>query len=124
MYLKFPKKLECLKLRVAPRFKIDMPITFLDASGQVIPDAVMTDISEGGCGLKMPVQENNNLSPEGQYTIRCKLMDKEISCGCSIKRLDKQQETCFIGMEFTNVATSDKETIKNFLDFLNKYAAR
>jgi c-di-GMP-binding flagellar brake protein YcgR len=124
MFLKFPAKMECLKLRVAPRFKIDMPITFLDASGQVIPDAIMTDISEGGCGLKIPVQENRNLTPEGRYKIECKLMDKEIRCDCSVKRLDKQEETCFIGTEFLDMTTPDKETLKIFLDFLNKYAAR
>jgi len=123
MFMKYPAKLETLKLRVATRFKADLPAKLLDASGALIADAVLIDISEGGCGLKAPVQEGKELTPDAAYAISFTIMDKELSLGCAVRKLDKGQDTYFLGMEFTNVSPQHKETLTLFLDFLKKYAA-
>ncbi len=124
VFIKYPQEIACLKLRVAPRFKTDLSVNLIDASGQTIPDAVMIDISEGGCGLKVPVQESRNLLPAEAYAITYQLLHKEVHLACRIKHLVKQQEAYFIGMEFSDVKTSDKETLRIFLDFLNKYIVK
>jgi len=123
MYIKYPVKLECLKLRVAPRFKADLPASFSDAAGALIAESVMVDISEGGCGLKVPVQEGRELSPEAAYSIAFKLLDKELRIGCSVRKLDKGKEVYFLGLEFTNVTAQTKETLTQFLDFLKKHSS-
>jgi c-di-GMP-binding flagellar brake protein YcgR len=126
MFLSYPDKdkIECVKVRVAPRFKADLPVTFLDASGAVVSEAIMLDISEGGCELKGPVQKDRNFVPETDYSIKFKLMDKELSIGCKIKKIVEQNEMYSLGMEFVNVTPVNKEILNMFLDFLNKHAAR
>jgi len=123
MFLKYPGNVQCLKLRVAPRFKANLATKFSDAAGVHLSDAVMLDISEGGCGLQVPVQEGKELSPEAGYSIAFKLLDREITIGCVVRKLDKGKDVYFLGMEFSNVTAQNKETLAMFLDFLKKHTS-
>jgi len=123
MFLKYPAKLECLKLRVAPRFKADLPVTLTDEKGTMHAEAVMLDISEGGCGVKVPAQTGVDLTPEQSYTITFKLLDKEVGITCTVRKLDKGAEFTFLGLEFTNMSQQQKETLALFIDFLKKHGA-
>jgi hypothetical protein len=45
-----------LKIRTKPGTAFDLPDVLMNAESQVIaPDAVLLDISDGGCGLKVLV---------------------------------------------------------------------
>jgi len=123
MFLKYPAKLECLKLRVAPRFKADLPVTLTDEKGAMHAEAVMLDISEGGCGVKVPAQAGVELTPEQNYAITFKLLDKEVRIVCAVRKLDKGAEATFLGLEFTNIPPPQKETVTLFIDFLKKHGA-
>lgn len=121
MFIKYPEKLETVKIRVAPRFKVDLPTKLMDNAKTLMADALILDISEGGCGLRVPVEEGKELSPEGTYAITFSVMDKEISLGCGVRKLDKGTETWFLGVEFTNITPQNKEALTLFLDFLKKH---
>lgn len=124
MFISYPDKIECVKIRVAPRFKTNLPVTFLDESGAVICEAVMLDISEKGCELKVPVLKERELAPEAGYFIKFKLMDKELNIGCSVKKMVQDSDAYNLGMELVNVPPHNKETLNMFLDFLHKHSAR
>lgn len=123
MFIKYPNKIETLNLRVAPRFKIEFPAKFLDAAGALIAGAVLIDISEGGCGLRVPIQKGKELSPEAGYSIALTFMNKEISVGCAVRRLAKDGESYLLGIQFTNVTAHNKETLSMLLDFHKKHAS-
>ena len=123
MFIKYPDKIETVNLRVAPRIKIDLPARFLDAAGVRIAEAALTDISEGGCGLRVPILQGKELSPEAGYSITFTVMDKEVSVGCAIKRLEKGGEAYLLGMQFTNVSEKHKGTLSLLVDFLKKHTA-
>jgi c-di-GMP-binding flagellar brake protein YcgR len=123
LFMKYPAKLETLKLRVAPRYKLDLPARFSDTSGALIAEAVLLDISEGGCGLKVPVQKSRELFPEEGYTVTFKIMDKELSMGCGIKKMDKGKEAYLLGLKFTTSTPQTKEVLTMAIDFLKKHTS-
>jgi hypothetical protein len=125
MFLKYPANIERLDIRVSRRFKLDLPATFSDVSGAVISsEAVLLDISEGGCGLKVPVQEGVELLPDAAYNITFRIMDKELTIGLTMRKMDRKGDgACILGMEFAGVSSQDKETLMLLLDFLSKHSA-
>jgi c-di-GMP-binding flagellar brake protein YcgR len=86
-------------------------------------EAIMLDISEGGCGVKVPAQQGVELTPEQNYSVAFTLLDKEVSILCAVKKLDKGPEYTFLGLEFTTIPQQQKETLMLFLDFLKKHGA-
>jgi c-di-GMP-binding flagellar brake protein YcgR len=126
MFVKYPADVEHLKIRISTRYKVDLPAVLKNSAGEAIAsDAVLLDISEGGCGLKVPVKEGRVLSPEEDHVVSFKLMDREVSVGCSVRKFDQRGNYAYmIGMEFSKIAPKDKETLALFLDFLAKHAPR
>jgi c-di-GMP-binding flagellar brake protein YcgR len=123
MFIKYPVSIERLQLRVAQRFKVDLPVKLSDAAQSLTTEGVMLDLSEGGCGLKVPVQNGKELSPDAAYTIAFKLMDKEISIGCTVKKLDQTGKDAYLlGMQFTSISPQQKEALNFFLELLKKNA--
>jgi c-di-GMP-binding flagellar brake protein YcgR len=121
MFLKYPAKFETLKIRVAPRYRTDLPARLLDASGAFIVDAILLDISEGGCGLKVPIQQGKEPVPETGYAISFKILDREVGLGCVVKKLAMAQDAYILGMEFVNVSLQQKEMLTMLLDFMKKH---
>ena len=123
MFFAYPSDVACVKLRVAPRYKTDLPATLLDAAGAVIAqDAVVLDISEGGCRVQVPLKEGREFLPDAAYTLRIKIMDKEISSSSGIRSMDKRPEANILGMDFPSLTQQNKDTLALFLDFLKKHA--
>ena len=123
MFLKYPANTECLKLRVAPRFKADIPVRLAYEKGAVYAEAIMLDISEGGCGVRVPAQNAVDLTPEQSYTITFKLLDRAVRITCAVRKLDKRTDFTLLGLEFTNIPQQQKETLALFLDFLKTHGA-
>ena len=123
MFLKYPTTVETLQLRVSPRCKVDLPATFTDAAGNVIAsDAVLLDLSEGGCGLKVPMRQGLALSPDSAYKIMFQIIDKELTISLGLRKIDKKGDYAFfLGMEFLDMPPQDKETLALILEFLRKH---
>lgn len=120
MFIKYPAAISRLKLRVADRYKTNLAATFSDTLGAMIFDATILDISEGGCGAKIPVIEGKDIAPEGNYLITFQGMGGEISIPCKARKIDKGTATCFLGLEFHDMQKEHKETLNTYLEFLKK----
>lgn len=123
MFLKYPARIECVKLRGAPRFKTDLPATLSDASGSFLANILMLDISAAGCCVSVPAQNGLKLSSEQGYFVAINLMGKEVCIGCAVKKLDRGADFTFLGMEFTAIPPQQQETLTMFLDFFKKHNA-
>jgi len=122
MFLSYPGSIEFVKLRIAPRFKVDLPATLRRSSDEVdLADSTMLDISEGGCGLKVPFKTGLKLSPDISYTVTFKALDKELSITCVIRKLKENSEVYTLGLEFQDVSEQDKDSLKLFLEFIKKH---
>ncbi|MBE0568556.1 MAG: flagellar brake protein [Deltaproteobacteria bacterium] len=121
MFLKFPIKISCLKLRVAQRYKTDLPATFSEAAGSLICDAAMIDLSEAGCGLRMPVREGRDVPPDADYVVTFTILDQELRIPCRVKSINKRNDARLLGLEFVNTAPDQKEKLSKFIEFLKVY---
>lgn len=123
MFIKYPADIAFVKIRVSDRFTIDLPVMLSSSEGTVIaPDAAILDISEGGCGIKVPVKKGVVLSPDMSYTIRFRIMEKELNFGCRVRAMDKRGDYAFfMGVEFTTLTPQDKETLTSFFNLLKKH---
>jgi hypothetical protein len=66
----------------------------------------------------VPVQEGRELDPQSDFKIRFKLMDRELHIGCNVRKFDQRGNYAYmLGMEFTNIAPKDRETLALFLTF-------
>jgi c-di-GMP-binding flagellar brake protein YcgR len=120
MFLKYPDNVESVKLRVAPRIKVELPATFMAGSGKNICAASLCDISNEGCGLKVPLTDSKDLPPDAEYSIILKVMDTELKIQCSIKNILTVKDAHIIGLAFTNISRQNKEALSHYLDSLNK----
>ena len=121
MFLKFPTEVSCLKLRVAQRYKTDLLAKFSEAAGSLICNAVMTDLSEGGCGLRMAVQEGRDVPPDADYVVTFMVLDQELGIPCKVRSIDRRSDACQLGLEFVNADPDQKEKLSQFIDFLKLY---
>jgi len=116
MFCKFPKAIEQCTIRKSSRIKVNLPAKFLDVDGNFIADATITDLSEGGCGLTIPVQEGSEPDCENSYKIVFTAMENDMQLCSIIRKLKTVQDKHELGIEFINVSNAEKEKFKLFLD--------
>lgn len=116
MFSKYPKAIERFTLRKFNRTKANLPAQLLDGDGNLIAEAIITDISAGGCGLTIPVEAGKELASENTYKIRFSAMKSDMRLSCSIRKMKAFKDTSALGIEFINVLPEEKERIKGFLE--------
>jgi c-di-GMP-binding flagellar brake protein YcgR len=122
MFLRYPADVELIKIRVSHRHKVNLPAVLSDSSGAVLAsDAVLLDISEGGCALKVPVAEGVELPPDAEYAISFRVLDRDLGIGCRIRKMDKRGKYAwFLGMEFAGLSDEKMEMLNSFVEFFGR----
>lgn len=116
MFCQYPKEVEHFAVRKFTRIKVSIPAQFLQANGNVITAATVTDISAGGCGLTIPTLVAEELSAESTYQIAFNLMDSDVKLSCVIRKMRPSNVTHMLGIEFINLSSKENDRIKLFLD--------
>jgi len=116
MFCKFPKAIEQCTIRKSSRIKVNLPAKFVDADGNFVAEATITDLSEGGCGLTLPAREGREPDCENSYKIIFNAMENDMQLSCIIRKLRTVQDKHELGIEFINISHTDKEKFKLFLD--------
>jgi c-di-GMP-binding flagellar brake protein YcgR len=117
MFCKYPKAIEQCTIRQFRRINVNLPAQFLDMDGNFVADATIADISAGGCGLTIPVQEGKEPTCESTYKIIFSAMESDMHLCCAIRKIQTLKDKHELGVEFINVAPEEKERIRLFLDF-------
>lgn len=125
MFLKYPAAIEQIKIRRFSRIRTDFPAVLADADGIVIENASVIDLSEGGCGLRVPDTAISALLREHTYKISFTILEKAIVLDCVIRKTRSEGESRILGIEFSNILPHDRETIRMFLDVvMNIFTSR
>lgn len=122
MFLKYPADVELIHIRETHRHRVNLPAVLSDASGAVIAsDALLLDISEGGCALKVPAAEEVELPRDAEYAISFRILDRDLSIGCRIRKIEKNgKHADLLGMEFAGASAEKRDMLKSFMDFLGR----
>jgi hypothetical protein len=125
LYISYPQTIECVSIGMVPRLTAEIPVTLRETSGTVISEAFMLDLSDTGCELKAPIQKDMDILSQTTYSIKINLMDKELNIDCRLIKIVQHYDIySSLSMDFVNISALNRETLKMFLDFLNRYAAR
>jgi c-di-GMP-binding flagellar brake protein YcgR len=123
MFIKYPDKIETLQLRVAPRFRVERPAKIFDATGVMLSEAVLVDISSGGCRLKLPTQNGMEFAPGVNYSISFTFVEREFRIDCVVRRLERDGEPQYLGMQFINMNEHITGSLTTLLASLEKVAS-
>jgi c-di-GMP-binding flagellar brake protein YcgR len=122
MFLRYPEHVERVELRRAPRCKVGMPVKLSDQAGAESPGAVMDDLSEGGCLLRVPVQPDRALSVDAVYTVSFVIVEKTFSITCKVRKLDRRGEEWSIGLAFTDLPEADRDALSRLIKLMRSNA--
>lgn len=116
IFLQYPKTVEEFTLRKFHRVKSDLHGRLLDESGKHVSDATITNISVGGCGVRIPLGEGKSLSSQNSYYIDFSILETNLHLFCIIRKIRNERDACCLGLEFFNISPADREQINLFLD--------
>jgi hypothetical protein len=119
MFLKYPYDIEQVTIRKYNRIKLNLNARLLDSNGKLIEDAMITDISEGGCAVNIIGQDRRNLAVDKNYMIKFNILKTDLFLSCAIKKISSRKESCALGIEFNELSTKNKEIIVSFIEVLN-----
>ena len=117
LFIAFPEVLEQLELREHRRVNCLLPVT-MRAGGAVI-DAIMLDISLGGCQVALDVGETAKALAVGVHVeLHVAIMhgSENVFMSCLSKRSVKSGDRVHVGLKFVNMSETVKQTIYNYLE--------
>ena len=116
LFFRYPQTIEQFKIRKFDRIKSNFPAQLLDSAGTRIADATVTDISEGGCGMKISVARRTELACEKEYTLAFRILETDMCIGCAIRKMRVSADTRCLGIEFCHITEEEREKIKIFIE--------
>lgn len=116
IFLQYPKTIEQFTIRKFHRVKSDLHARLLDENGRHISNATITNISVGGCGVRISLPEGKNLSYQNSYNIDFSILETNLHLFCIIRKIRNERDACCLGLEFFNISAEDREKINLFLD--------
>ena len=123
MYFKYPTAIKQLTTRKFNRIKSSIPVRLLDSHDHFIANATMTDLSIGGCGVNIPVQDVKELAYDETYKLEFSILETDMRLSCSVRVMTTVKESHFLGVEFGNMTSDEMATIDAFLDVLTNISA-
>ncbi len=123
MFTQYPKDVQNYAVRKFDRLKVNLPACLSVLGDRHMMDATITDISAGGCGLLLPIREEDELTSEKIYSITFNAMDSHMQLSCSIRKIRTARDKREVGVEFVNVSPEEQEKIRLFLEGCNNAIA-
>lgn len=111
MFLRYPEQVERVELRRAPRCRISVPVRLTDVSGTENAGAVMDDLSEGGCLLRVPIEADREFPVDVTYRVSFVIVEKPFSIASEVRKLEKRGADWSIGLSFTDLSEQDKDAL-------------
>jgi hypothetical protein len=125
IFFKYPINIYELPLRKHERFIVNMPAKILFADSIMI-EATITNISENGCLLIMPIQKDkeHEIKEELMLNKSCKLTFNVINktvenLECIVRNNRTEEKFLLFGMQFINIMPENKGIINSLIAVLS-----
>ena len=118
MYFKYPDTINQLTTRKLERIESNISARLLDSHDRFIANATMTDLSMGGCGLNILIQDVQELAYDMSYKLDFRILETDMHLGCAVRVMTTIKETHVLGIEFSKMTSEEMATLDAFLDAL------
>ena len=120
IFFKYPLNIDKTPFRKSKRFRLNIAAKLLNPQDIHNYDVEIADISETGCRLKVNNQEEEAFPAGTRFYLTFNILEKGIEADCVLRNARKMDDTLFLGMEFTSISTTNRETIAAFIEMLSK----
>jgi hypothetical protein len=125
IFFKYPINIYELPLRQHKRFIVNIPAKILIADSIMI-EATITNISENGCLLIIPIQKDKDHEIKEELTLNksCKLTFNIINqtvenLECIVRNNRTEEQFLLFGMQFNNIIPENKGIINSLISVLS-----
>ncbi|MBI5098332.1 MAG: flagellar brake protein [Nitrospirae bacterium] len=122
LFLRYPSVIKKLPFRRHKRLKVNIPAK-LYYDGELAVEALVADISEGGCLLKVLSINAKEFSADKNCRLTFSILDTALErLETSVKNIHIHENMKMLGVEFNNISPENLKIIKSFLDILGSSA--
>ncbi len=120
IFFKYPLNIDKTPFRRSKRFRLNIAAKLLNPQDVHNYDVEIADISETGCRVKV-----NNLEEEAppagtRFYLTFNILEKGIEADCILRNVRRLDDALFLGMEFTSISKTNRETIAAFIEMLSR----
>lgn len=116
MFFNYPRAVEQLQIRKFNRVKTGLAAQLLDQDEAFIADAVIKDLSEGGCSLTVPIRRDDAITHDRSYKLSFTALETNLRLSCAIRKIKTGRDSHCLGIEFCDLTPEEKEKINIFMD--------
>ncbi len=120
IFFKYPVKVDKIPFRKSKRFRLNINAKLLNPQEVHTFNVEVSDISETGCRLRVTNQEEEAFPAGTRYYLSFNILEKGIEADCVLRNVRKLDDALYLGMEFSTISKSNKETIGAFINMLSR----
>jgi c-di-GMP-binding flagellar brake protein YcgR len=120
IFFKFPRNIDKTPFRKSKRFRLNIIAKLLNPQDVLNYDVELCDVSETGCRVKVKDQEENAFPLGTRFYLTFNILEKGIEADCILRNVRKMEDALFLGMEFTEISSMNRETITAFIEMLSR----
>lgn len=118
IFFEYPSIIKKTPFRKHKRFMVHIPAKINFGEGLVI-DALIDNVSEGGCSIKVLSEEGKQLEKDKSYKLSFTILGVAFdNVEIKVKIIKADESIELLGVEFPGLSTENKNTIKAFMDIL------
>jgi c-di-GMP-binding flagellar brake protein YcgR len=122
LFFKYPSVIKKLPFRKHKRLKVNIPARLYYDGGPAV-EALVADISEGGCLLKVLTDNVKEFGADKNRRLTFSILNTTLErLDISVKNTHIHENMEMLGVEFNNISPENLKIIKSFLDILGSSA--
>ncbi len=120
IFFKYPLNIDKTPFRKSKRFRLNIAAKLLNPQDVHNYDVEIADISETGCRVK--VNNGEEVAPPAgtRFYLTFNILEKGIEADCILRNVRSLDDALFLGMEFTSISKTNRETIAAFIEMLSR----
>jgi c-di-GMP-binding flagellar brake protein YcgR len=120
IFFKYPLTIDKISFRKSKRFRLNIAAKLLNPQDVHNYDVEIADISETGCRVKVNSPEEEAPSTGTRFYLTFNILEKGIEADCVLRNVRRMDDALFLGMEFTSISKTNRETIVAFIEMLSR----
>ncbi|MDH4028581.1 MAG: flagellar brake protein [Nitrospirota bacterium] len=122
LFFRYPSDIRKMPIRKHMRCKINIPVR-LDCGRDTSAEALISDISEGGCLIKVLAGRDTVFQAGGKCRISFSILNTVLKdLEVTVRNVHEHENMTILGAEFSSLSPGDRRTIASFIDIIKKTA--